>query len=531
MMIKLFRDKLKKSLPTKKMFFLLVFAVLNIVVSSAQITSREDKRKWNKAEDAFYYGDYLAAMKRYKEIYHLDSAGAELNFKLGVCTYSLRKYRDAAQAYFEKVPPTEFYETSYYLGKLNHLQRNYDKSLFYFNQYKGFRGEKNHATKEIDDLIKKCNTAMLFESKADKTIKIENLGPSINTEYAEYAPLIPAEENFILFTSRRKNETFSGLDPLGEPFEDIYISRKISDKWQKPILLDTNMNTPVHDASTGLSADGEKMFIYRTSKDLTSGDIYESHFVDNVWEKPIILGSNVNSKYLETSACYSDKGDVIYFSSTRPGGYGGKDLYRAKKLPNGKWGEPYNLGPSINTEYNEDSPYIHPMGGVLYFSSEGHENMGGYDILKIKVDSEGGFSKPENLGYPINTVGDDIFFVMNTDGSKGYLSSGREGGFGSQDIYVVKLVKDIVPVNVYNIYVKDSTSIVRGADVQIIDFENNKIFGFYKGNENSGKILVISEANKEYEIIIKAKGYKPFMAKVVFGDDREIIYNVSKKVE
>ncbi len=506
--------------------------ILFVKPCMAQISSRQDNKLLFKADNAFDYGDFLSALKIYEKLYPLDSNNAELNFKLGVCNFEIKKFRSVSKKYFEKVPPTLFPEVSYYLGKLNHLSRDFDKAIFSYNQYKRFKGEKEHNAKEIDDLIEKCNTAMLFESSADKTIQIKNIGEAINTEYPEYAPLIPAEENFILFTSRRKNNTFPKLDPLGEYFEDIYISRKVGEEWQPPTMLDTNINTPVHDASTGLSADGERLLIYRTSKDLRTGDIYESHYDGENWAKPEILGSNVNSPYLETSACFSPKGDMIYFSSNRPGGYGGLDLYRAKKLPNGNWGAPYNLGPNINTEYNEDSPFIHPMGDVLYFSSEGHKNMGGYDIFKSNFDETGGFNEVKNLGYPINTVDDDIFFVMNTDGSKGYLSSGREGGFGSQDIYIVYLTGNIVPLDVYNIYVlNESNGIVKKVELEVTDIKKKELYGTYKSNEYTGKILVISEPKKEYQITIKAEGYEPFITTVVFDSNKEMIYQLTNKIK
>ena len=509
-----------------------LIVVLTNQISLAQITSREDKKTLFKADDSFEYGDYLNALDIYQKLYPLDSNNAELNYKLGICNFEIKKYKSQSKKYFEKVPPTEFPEVGYYLGKLNHLTRDYERALFYFNQYKRFKGDKEHSANEIDDLIEKCNTAVLFESSADKSIQIQNIGGVINTEYAEYAPLIPADESFIIFTSRRKNDIFPKKDPLGEYFEDIYISKKTEDNWQAPTMLDTNLNTAVHDASTGLSADGERLLIYRTSKDLRTGDIYESDWEGNNWGKPLILGSNVNSPYLETSACFSNKGDVIYFSSNRPGGFGGLDLYRAKKLPDGSWGVPYNLGPSINTEYNEDSPFIHPLGNVLYFSSEGHKNMGGYDIFKSNIDEQVRFEEPKNLGYPINTVDDDIFFVMNTDGSKGYLSSGREGGFGSQDIYMVSLKNNVVPLDVYNVYVMDeSNKIIKKAELELTNIKTKEVYGTYKSNENTGKILVISEFKKEYHITIKVDGYEPFITTSVFDTNKEVMYQVSNKIK
>ncbi|MGZ4089207.1 MAG: hypothetical protein ACXVNO_00695, partial [Bacteroidia bacterium] len=429
----------------------LVFVMLFAQHLFAQITSMRDNQLWLKSDKALETGDYLSAISGYEKLYKTDSADEELNYKLGVCNFQLRKYRMASKKYFDKVKPADFPETWYYLGRLNHLLRNDELSIKNFELYKNSKEDKEHSDKEVEDLIEKCHTAMLFESQSNKNIQIENLGNTINTEFSEYAPLIPVQEDFIIFTSRRKNSVHTEKDPLGEYFEDIYISTKFGDSWQYPVMLDTNINTPLHDACTGLSADGEKLLIYRTSKDLKGGDIYESTLELNKFGTPVKLNSNVNSeKYVETSACYSPDNNTIFFSSNRPGGYGGMDLYMMKKLPNGAWGEPFNLGPKINTEYNEDAPFVHPSGAVLFFSSEGHKNMGGYDIFKSNFDESGNFTEPVNMGYPINTREDDVFFVLNTDATTGYFSSEREGGYGEQDIYKVTFSPDPLPLNVYS---------------------------------------------------------------------------------
>jgi len=497
----------------------------------AQITSHADKQLLNKADKAFDFGDYYGALKLYGRLYHSDSTDNETNVKIGVCYFEIKDFRMKSKKYFDKVSATDFPEVNYYLGRLNHLLKNYDRAIYYFNQYKYFGGDNDYSTKEIDDLIEKCNTAQLFESTADKTILIKNMGSTINTEYAEYAPLIPADESFMIFTSRRKNSVWQKKDPLGDYFEDIYISKKDSTgNWSAPTMLDTTINTELHDAGTGLSADGEKLLLYRTSKDLKSGDIYESYFTDNKWSKPEKLSSIVNSSnYLETSACYSPSGDIIFFSSNRPGGYGGKDLYLVRKLQNGKWGKPFNLGPNINTEYDEDAPFVSPLGNILYFSSEGHKNMGGYDIFKSTFDESGKFEEPVNLGSPINTVDDDIFFVMNTDASKAYFSSEREGGFGLQDIYTASFPIKTPPLNVYNIHIVDeSSTVIKDAEMKVINLDNESTYGIYRPNDRTGKILLISEKNKEYRIIIDAPGYERFVTNTVLNSNVNILYKLTK---
>lgn len=484
-----------------------------------------------KANKAFEYGDYLNALKIYEKLYPADSTNNDLNLKLGICNYELRQFRPLSKKYFEKVSADEYPEVNYYLGRLNHLLKQYDKAIYYYNQYKYFNTDGEHSKKEINDLIDKSNNAIYFEATADKTIKITNLGIAVNSEYPEYAPLIPAEENFILFTSRRKNPVWKELDPLGNYFEDIYISKKDKEgNWTAAEMLDTTINTAVHDAGTGLSADGEKMLLYRTSKDLKSGDIYETSYINHKWSTPTLLGNNVNSaEYSETSACYSPDGEIIFFSSNRPGGFGGKDLYLVRKLPNGTWGEPFNLGPNINTEYDEDAPFVHPTGNILFFSSKGHKNMGGFDIFKSNFDDVSKFTVPENLGSPVNTVDDDIFFVLNTDASLGYLSSQREGGLGSQDIYSVFFPVNNIPLYAYNIHIFDkSNNLIKETNVTLTEIETGNIFGIYKSNSQTGKLLIISKPNKKYRMTVELNQHILYVTDLNLNTDNDISLKITE---
>jgi hypothetical protein len=479
-----------------------------------QVTTHQDKKLLFKADNAYDFGDYLTALKIYETLYPLDSTSNEMNFKLGVCYFEVKKYRENSKKYFDKVSVKSFPETNYYLGVLNHLSNNFDQAIFHYHEYLSSKDDnKEHTAKEIEDLIEKSHFATYQQSNPDKLVKITNLGSVINTEYAEYGPLIPAEENFVIFTSRRKNPVYQNTDPLGDYFEDIYVSQKKDSVWQQPVMLDTNINKPYHDAATGLSADGEKLLSYHTSPDHVHGHIYESTLKNNKWSSPVLLHANVNSvEYIETSACYSPDGEMIFFSSNRPGGYGGKDLYSVKKAPNGKWAKPFNLGPTINTEYNEDAPFVHPSDNILFFSSEGHKNMGGYDVFKSKFDEAEKFTEPENLKYPINTVDDDIFFVLNTDASMGYFSSKRAGGFGSHDIYSAYFSENNIPLMVYNVHVTDeSNNIIKKTDLIITDMERKEVFGEYKSNELSGKILIIAKPNKIFRFAIQAHGYEPLI--------------------
>lgn len=515
---------------SSKKIKLLIGLLWIIQTSMAQLSSLHEQQLWIKADDTFEYGDYVNALKMYEHLNEMDTTNEEINYKIGVCNYNIRKWRKKAVAYFLKVNTQHFPETNYYLGRLSLINRQYDQAITYFNQYKENKKEPEHTVKEINDLIEKCHTAILFEKNKNDSVRIVNLGKVINTPYAEYAPLIAEKEDFLLFTSRRKNEAHTNKDPLGEYFEDIYISRRNGDDWGAPELLtDTLINTPLHDASTGLSADGKKLLIYRTSPDLRSGDIYESNFDGTTFSTPSIITTNVNSKkYVETSACYSPDNTIIFFSSDRPGGFGGKDLYYMKRMSNGKWGTPFNLGPTINTEYNEDAPFIHPLNNTLFFSSEGHKNMGGYDIFKSNFDEAGKFTEPENLGSPVNTSDDDLFFVLNANGSTGYFSSEREDGSGSQDIYKAMFDPPLY-LNIYHASVTDKTDhAIPRAELTLTDPVTSKLIGIFQTNNATGKVLIISEP-KEYQLQIKASGYETYNAKVKLGTEKDLLYKLTEQ--
>ncbi len=322
-------------------------------------------------------------------------------------------------------------------------------------------------------------------------------------------------------------------DVYGDYYENIFYVKKDKD-WLEPIILNKKVNSDLNESCTGISADGHKMLLFRTSEDLKSGNIYESFYFDSIgWDMPQRLNCNVNSnENIETSACYSPDGNSIYFSSNRPGGYGGMDLYVVKKLPNGEWGQAYNLGSQVNTPYNENSPFVHPTGEVFYFCSEGHKNMGGYDIFKASFNERGEYSNPENMGVPINTNEDDMFFVMNTDGKIGYLSSERNGGFGSHDIYEVCFVKDQIALNVYKIFVNDENSkVIKKVEVRLTEKETQQQFGKYKSNRISGKLIIISEPNKEYEVEIEATGYETLKTQINLDKEQQLTFKLVKKDE
>ena len=178
------------------------------------------------------------------------------------------------------------------------------------------------------------------------------------------------------------------------------------------------------------------------------------------------------------------------------------------------------MGPSVNTKYNEDAPYVNPKGNELFFSSEGHKNMGGYDVFKSSFDEAYIFGPSENMGYPINTVDDDIFFVLNTSGSVGYFSSERKGGYGSQDIYKVNFLENVKNLKTCGVNVYDETEeLLKQVEINLSEPSSKKLYGTFKSNPNSGKVLIISEPSKEYEVTINVDGYEPLVTKSFFKEN------------
>ena len=294
----------------------------------------------------------------------------------------------------------------------------------------------------------------------------------------------------------------------GQYYEDIYFSELKDGIWSSPKQLTAPVNTPTHDACVGLTPEGENLLIYRTNNTLTSGDIYLTESDGSKWSEPIILDEVINSAdWNEPSACFSPDGGTIYFTSNRPGGLGGKDIYRAVKLPGGKWSEPMNLGPNINTPFDDDAPFVHSNGKELYFSSKGHENMGGYDVFKSEIDSNGNWQKAKNMGSPINSTDNDIYLVLTADGQTGFLSSSRDGGLGETDLYSFRFTYGDPGYLVGEGFVRDENGNPINAKITVIETDIMKIHGVYKANRLTGKFIYLHCEDHDYEIVVEAEGY------------------------
>lgn len=472
-------------------------------------------------------GNYPLALKYFMDAYYIDSSNANINYKIGFCYLKSATLKSKALPYLEKaiqnvghnyneMEPREKKapENAYYLlGEAYRLAYRYAEANTYYDRFKGIVGDRNkELAAEITKQMESNNNAAEL-TKDTAVVTIVSLGDSINSSYPEYSPVISADESTIIFTSRRPGSTGGDKTDSDQFYEDIYYATKDNGIWSAAKSIGTTINTRDNEANIGLSADGQQLFVYR---DVNGGDIYYSILDGDGWGGLIPLNSNINTKYWETHASLSTDGNTLYFVSDRPeGGLGGRDIWRSVKLPNGQWSMPLNLGPEINTPFDEDAPFIHPDGVTLFFSSKGHKNMGGFDVFKSTKSEEGKWSAPENLKFPINTPDDDIFYVQSVDGKRGYFSSVRANGMGEKDIYMINFEQAIVePLTLLRGYLTFDGSSKMPSNVQIMatDMETGLVVQDVRPNPVSGKYIMIlnpGTEGKTYTISFEADGYQP----------------------
>lgn len=326
----------------------------------------------------------------------------------------------------------------FYLGKAYHLNYSLENAAVYYEKFTLNAPSKHFLFADaVLGMAQVENAKVLTADPVQFDIK--NLGDTINSPYPDYSPVISVDENSIFYTSRRLRADSSNESIIdrttGGYYEDIYVAYKDRrGNWQEPELL--NINSDVHSATMNVSPNGQTLYIYR---DVDGGSIFESTLVGESWTTPVKLPSPINSMSWETHLAATADGQTVYFVSDRKDGLGGRDIWRSKKLPNGAWGEAYNMGPTLNTQFEEDAVFISPDENTLYFSSQGHNSIGGFDVFSTTKDDEGNWGPPRNIGYPINTTDDDVFFVTSADGKRAYFSSFRKEGFGEKDIYILDL--------------------------------------------------------------------------------------------
>lgn len=474
--------------------------------------------------------EHAAAMEAYAQAFRVNPDNAELNLKMGLCllngplpSSALERLQRAA------VLDPHLPRIHFLLGYVLQLNARWDEAIAAFQRH----GEIIRRTPDpdrtynmVDKHIAECNNGKALQASPTGALVV-NLGPAINTEGSEYGALHDGQGN-LYFTARRSNTTGGKINKITNNwFEDIYHSQWQDESWSVPEPVAGALNGPRNDATVSLHADGASMIIYRDERN--GGDLYLTERAGGAWSVPVALPPTVNSSAQESSAWRSGDGQWLYFVSSREGGLGGSDIYRSPwDASVNNWGPAENLGPDINTPYDEEGVFAPGDGSTIYFASQGHSTMGGYDLFRSTL-AEGRWSRPENLGWPINSPGDDQFLVLNADGSSGYFSSMRHGGMGGDDIYRVDLPVAASAQTAMPLMVSAASGMppaleeeqvrligfIKGlqmmepveAMIELMCIEEPALNATFETDPRTGGYTAVMPAGKEYAMHVSAKGY------------------------
>lgn len=426
----------------KTVLYLAFALIVPISVLAQEKEQVNLKEYFIDAEYFFAQESYIDALYDYLEIYNNGyKDNANINYRIGVCYLNIPGQKDKSVNYLleslKNVSP-KYKESSLkqnyapldaylYLGNAYRVNNLLSQAIESYNKYKEVAGSKAESV-FTDQQIQACNTAIRFMENPLK-IRITNLGDSVNGESSNFKAVISGD-----------GLTMAYMNEL--PFYNaVYISHYRDGLWTSPVNITPQIQSDGDQYVSSLSFDGTTLYL--TREDAFNSDIYKSNFAGGKWSKSEPLaGQDINTKYWESHASISRDGKTLYFTSNRKGGFGEMDIYKTVLQDNNQWSQPVNLGNVINSGLNEDTPFITENDSVLYFSSQGHENMGGYDIFRSKLGAGNQWSAPENLKYPVNTTDDNLFYYPWHNARIIYASLIRPGGFGKEDICAIQPEED-----------------------------------------------------------------------------------------
>jgi outer membrane protein OmpA-like peptidoglycan-associated protein/tetratricopeptide (TPR) repeat protein len=518
----------------------------NVKIKKSEFIVKQEgyKSAWNAVKQGNKYfsegkAQFRAARAFFLKANIYNNANPELNYKIGVCYLyaddKLQAIKYLKKAYDLKHEVAE--DIHFQMARAFHMSQDFDNAIkeYKFFQTKTSERKLRKMKLNIPNYISECENGKKLITKPLRIV-LQNPGKTINSEYDDYLSVIDSKEETMYFTSRRMSKKNNKRNFLDKKFsEEIYVSKKKNKDWTQSQLLSKSFSSNESEAALALSPDNTKLYIYKSK---SNGDVFWTSMKNGAWSKPKSL--RFNSRDRETSVCFTPDGKRVYFVSNREdGSLGGKDIYYCDINEKGKYSKPQNAGPTLNTSENEEAISLSKDGKTIYFSSKGHTTMGGYDVFTSTINANGKWSIPENIGYPINTPDDDLFFSMMPNGKSAYISSNREQGFGEKDIYKVVYLgeeKDLVistentPM-AYNSYdVKtllrtlpgaiavDSSFILSGkildsetknpimAKIQLFDSQKSTIAAVLV-SDSLGNYKARLPEKKTYGIEITAKGY------------------------
>lgn len=520
------------------------------------------------AKDYFNSGNYKMAMKEYDILVNKKPKNVDYNYHLGISALRSNVDKSKAIKHLEFVAQQDKYDVDvlFQLGLAYHVNYRFDDAIKMFNKY--LDESKGKDSLIVDLQINYClNGKELVKYPVDVTF--EKLDDKVNSEYADWGPYVSDEEDFVAFSTKRKGTSGNLMDYDGSYTSDIYYSKtKSSDNWSRARALSNMMSTEMPEEIVGISRNG--MHVIYNADDFGMKNLMMSSKPkerSRSFPAPFPL-EGINTASNEFAGTVTNDADILIFSSDREGGYGGLDLYMARKLPDGNWGKAINLGPEINSPADENYPNISGNGKVLYFASNGRKSMGGYDIFKTTFDEwTNRFNAPKNIGYPLNTTMDDYNICFTASGRNAYISQFRRGSYGDYDIYrltfnevlpqftvlrgliltdstlsiftdsltnhtkrleahISKMIQDQADSLAIDSLRKELSKTVRQLDlydpvtlndIKVIDRETGNVFGKYKPNEKTGRYIIILPPGS-YELKIKNEGFEDYSKNLLIQD-------------
>ncbi|MFC2110836.1 hypothetical protein ACFLQ5_00130 [Bacteroidota bacterium] len=560
--------KLKKKINWQLiMFSLFLLSQTNVY---CQILNRNPGPDEKFANYCIMFNNYNEGLAEYLKLITDDSNNVTYRHNIGICHLNLNENKTLAIPYLEWVTEQKKFENKawYDLGRAYSYVYKFDSAIKAFEKYiKGLNGIDDTEKITARRRIEMCENAKIAIQNPIN-VTIENLGDKINSKYPDYNAYIPQDESMVLFTSQRRGNIGNYINLDGYITADIYQTVYKSGDWKKVKRFTPIINSQLVEELVGMTADGSRLFLYFDNF-VGKQDLFISQKRGKGYLKAENAGINVNTEQVESAAAMNRDKSILYFSSDREGGIGGKDIYFATKMPDGSWAEAKNLGNIINTEFDDDFPYLGPDGKTLYFSSVGHNSMGDYDLFKSVWDNETkSWTKPINVGYPVNSPEDNKTISITSSGRHAYISALRKGGVGNLDIYRVTF-NDVDPTysvmkgGIFNIDSLDAVELHREkvneadsvntilyskaakyysrrdsakgneiledlikidrnfiAKITVYDKRTESVFGNYSSNRYNAKYAIVLPPG-DYKIVFKAYDYNDYVIDNVHITDRD----------
>ncbi|HAN78744.1 MAG TPA: hypothetical protein DCQ31_13770 [Bacteroidales bacterium] len=504
--------------------------------------NKKETKKINSKGDVMLENEsFDEAIPFYLKLLEDDPSNSMWNFKLGFCYLQAANQRKLAIEYLQKSvdnitddkkrkkfnAPQDAY---FYLAQAYRLENKHKEASFVLQYLKKVISQRDvdfaAAVEQEIELVQ--NVLVLMENPLE--IEIENQ-LVLNSEFSDHSPVFSADESVIFFTSRRKHGENAKRTDDGQYFEEIYYSVKTDSIWSAPTPMSESITGQGHKATISLSVDGQEMYIYKPDD---NGSIYVSYLEGTIWSIPQKLNETINTKSRETSASLSADGKHLYFTSDRKGGYGGLDIYVATRLTDGTWSEAVNLGEKVNTDLDEESPYIHPDGVSLFYSSKGHNTIGGFDIFKtVFMPESESWSTAENIGFPINTTENDVFFIPTPGGDRAYYVSEQEEGGKFSDIYTISLPESVVnPLTIISGIVSVCEKNMSNTRILVTDSAAVDTVGIYRPNPKTGKYLFVLSKGNNYLLTYYSSNSEAHTEQLIIDEHtpyQQIVKNIQLK--